>query len=86
MPDPEAGTSMKYSEERLVAELETIGVRYLSRQTATQVGRVRSPARFLTDLIRQPNSRVRTAFIAALLARPDLAPTVSVAVARLKPE
>jgi len=77
---------MKSREERLVAELETLGVRYLSRQEAVQVGQVRSPAHFLAELIRQPNSRVRTAFIAVLLAQPALAKSVPAAMTRLKPE
>ena len=77
---------MDSQEERLVAELETFGVRYLSRQAAVHVGRVRSPARFLSDLIRQPSSRVRTAFIAVLLAQPDIAQAVPAAPTRLKPE
>ena len=77
---------MNSREERLVAELETLGVRYLSRQEVVHVGQVRSPARFLAELIRQPNSRVRTAFIAVLLAQPALAKAVPAAMTRLKPE
>jgi hypothetical protein len=77
---------MNVREERLVAELDTLGVRYLSRQASLQVKQVRSPARFLADLIQQPSSRVRTAFIAVLLAKPDLARAVPTALARLKPK
>ena len=77
---------MNVREERLVAVLANLGVRYLSRQAAVQVGQVRSPARFLADLIQQPSSRVRTAFIAVLLAQPDLAKAVPAALVRLKPE
>jgi len=77
---------MDVHEERLVAELETMGVRYLSRQADVPVGQIRSSARFLADLIRQPSSRVRTAFIAVLLAQPDLAQAVPAALTRLKPE
>jgi len=77
---------MDVREERLVAELETFGVCYLSRQAVVQVGQVRSPARFLADLIQQPSSRVRTAFIAVLLAQPALAQAVPAALTRLKPQ
>lgn len=71
-------------EEHLVAELGTVGVRYLSRRTELPDEPVRLPARFLADLIRQPSSRVRMAFIAALLAQPDLAADVPAALHRLK--
>ena len=57
-------------EERLVAELERLGIRYLSRQTAIQAKRVRSPQRLIAALIQQPSSRVRTAVIATFLANP----------------
>jgi hypothetical protein len=57
-------------EERLVAELERLGIRYLSRQTTIQAKRVRSPQRLLAALIQQPSSRVRTAVIATFLANP----------------
>jgi len=80
------GVPMNNPEERLVAELETIGVRYLSRQSTTQVKRVGSPARFLAELIQQPSSRVRTALIAALLAQPDLSRSIPAALKRLDPD
>lgn len=77
---------MNIREERLVAELETLGVRYLSRQTTLTVDSRPSPSPFLADLIRQANSRVRLAFIAAILSQPDLAVAVPTAIKRLKPE
>jgi hypothetical protein len=77
---------MLVSQERLVAELETLNVRYLSRQTTVQAKKSRPPERLLADLIRQPNSRVRTAFIAVLLAQPELAQAVPAAMARLRPD
>ncbi len=61
------------SEEKLVAELELLGIRYLSRQTSYSANRVRPVYRLLADLIRQPSSRVRTALIAVLLAHPEFA-------------
>ena len=60
-------------EERLVAELELVGIRYLSRQTTIQAKRVRSPQRLLAAVIQQPSSRVRTAVIAIFLANPKFA-------------
>ncbi len=60
-------------EERLVAELERLGIRYLSRQTIIQAKRVRSPQRLIAALIQQPSSRVRTAAIAIFLANPIFA-------------
>lgn len=76
---------MNIREERLVAELATMGVSYLSRHTALPDKPVRAPERFLADLIYQPSSRVRMAFIAVMLARPELAQAVPVAMRRLKP-
>jgi hypothetical protein len=77
---------MNIHEERLVAELENLGVRYLSRQSGPVEPLFDSPARFLADLIRQPSSRVRTALIAVLLAQPALAKTVPSALKLLNPE
>lgn len=70
-------------EERLVAELELLGVRYLSRQSAYQAVSVRPPAELLADLIRQPSARVRLAAIAVLLARPNVAEAARAAIAGL---
>lgn len=64
---------MNIQEERLVAELENLGVRYLSRQADSVEPTSVSPVNFLAELIRQPSSRVRTAFMAVLLAQPGLA-------------
>ena len=77
---------MNIREERLVAILGDLGVRYLSHEASIQVRPVRSSARFLADLIQQPSSRVRTALIAVLLAHPALAQSVPAALTRLKPE
>jgi len=60
-----------HAEERLVAELEQLGIRYLSRQSDYQAKHVRAPQRLLADLVRQPSSRVRAALIAVLLAHPE---------------
>lgn len=70
-------------EEALVAELELLGIRYLSRQTPYQAVRVRPPALMIADLVRQPNARVREALIALFLAHPQYAGAVVAALARL---
>lgn len=72
-------------EEKLVAELELAGVRYLSRQTAYQATGIRSPTSLLADLVRQPSARVRLAAIAVLLSRPEYAESILAALARLSP-
>jgi len=72
-------------EERLVAELELLGIRYLSRQTAERAASVRPPEVLLADLVRQPSARVRSAVIAVLLAHPELAEAIPAALERLSP-
>jgi predicted nucleotidyltransferase len=71
------------TEERLVAELELLGIRYLSRRSSYQADRVRRPETLLADLVRQPSARVRAAVIAVLLAHPEYADAVPVALRRL---
>jgi hypothetical protein len=44
-------------EEHLVADLELLGIRYLSRQTDEQAERVRPAHLLLADLVRQPSGR-----------------------------
>jgi hypothetical protein len=61
------------AEEQLVAELARLGVRYLSRQSADAAQSVYAPYELLARLVCQPSSRVRSALIALLLARPDYA-------------
>jgi len=41
-------------EEQLVAELEHLGISYLSRQTDYQVQRTRPPQNMLADLVHNP--------------------------------
>lgn len=72
-------------EEQLVAELERLGIRYLSRQTDFRATQVRLPADLLASLIRQPSARVREAVIAVLLAYPEYAVAVPEALCRLTP-
>lgn len=70
-------------EEHLVAELELLNVRYLSRTTPERADGVRSPDVLLADLVRQPSARVRAAVIAVLLAHPEYAGAVPAALERL---
>lgn len=72
-------------EERIVAELELLGIRYLSRRTPTRAERVRPPDVLLADLVRQPSARVRAAVIAVLLARPEYAEIIPDTLERLRP-
>lgn len=72
-------------EERLVAELELLGIRYLSRCTSDRAECVRSPDVLLADLVRQPSARVRAAVIAVLLAHPEYVEAVPAALERLRP-
>jgi len=74
------------SEELIIAELEQLGVRYLSRQTQLQAVGLRPAHQLLADLLRQPTSRVRTAVIALLLAQPSFARAVTAALAELTAE
>lgn len=60
-------------EERLVAELELLGIHYLSRQTNYHAEFTRPPADLLASLVQQPSARVRGALIAVLLAHPEFA-------------
>ncbi len=71
------------TEEQLVAELARLGVRYLSRQSAEAAECVYAPKELLAKLVCQPSSRVRSALIALLLARPDYARHVRLALKRL---
>lgn len=74
---------MNREEERIVAELELLGIRYLSRHTPDRAERVRPPDVLLADLVRQPSARVRAALIAVLLAHPEYAEAVPAALERL---
>jgi hypothetical protein len=72
-------------EERLVAELAQLGVAYLSRQTEDLVS-LRMPQIVLAELVRQPTSRVRFALISLLLAKPEYAAYIPIALKRLTPK
>jgi hypothetical protein len=72
-------------EEKLVAELELLDIRYLSRQTTYLPTSVRPPEKLLADLAQQPSARVRAAVIAVLLAHPEFAANISAALQNLTP-
>jgi hypothetical protein len=86
LPDKHAVDIQYDQEERIVAELELLGVHYLSRRTPDRAKRVRPPAVLLADLVRQPSARVRISVIAVLLAHPDYAQSVPDALERLHPD
>jgi hypothetical protein len=73
------------TEECIVAELELLGIRYLSRRTSDRAEHVRPPDVLLADLVRQPSARVRAAVIAVLLAHPEYAAGVPAALEQLRP-
>ncbi len=81
----DADSRTRGTEDQLVAELELLGIRYLSRRTHNQVQRVREPDTLLADLVRQPSARVRNAVIAVLLSHPDYAEAVPAALEELLP-
>ncbi len=72
-------------EETLVAELEQLGVRYITRQALCGATELRPPDLLLADLMRQPSARVRAAVITVLLAHPEFASAVPAALHRLSP-
>ena len=71
-------------EEKLVAELDLLGIRYLSRQSPYQARQIRRPEVLLADLVRQPSARVRAAVISVLLAHPEFAQAIPHALERLR--
>ena len=78
-----SGPEIPTEEEKLVAELDLLGIRYLSRQTPYRPDRIRSPEALLADLVRQPSARVRAVVIAVLLSHPQYAAAVPAALMRL---
>jgi len=79
MPDNDRLTT----EDSIVAELEQLDIRYLSRQSSDAGVQARPPATLLADLMRQPSARVREAVIAVLLAHPAYAQAVPAALTQL---
>lgn len=79
-----AETSIE-QEERLVEELEGLGISYLSRAAAVDVSATapRSPQLLISEVLQQRNARVRSVIIALLLAQPRLWPEVQAVHGRL---
>jgi len=78
--------SANEAEDLLTAELDQLGVSYLSFQPVHLAVAVRPPHHLLADLMKQPSSRVRTAVIAVLLTHPEYADAIRGAIAELPPE
>jgi hypothetical protein len=76
-------TDLLAAEDQIVAELERLGIRYLSRENGEPLSELRPPATLLADLMRQPSARVREAVIAVLLLHPTYARVVPVALTQL---
>lgn len=88
MWDPASETELsreERKEEQIVAELELLGIRYLSRRTTEQAERVRATDILLADLVQQPSARVRASVIAVLLTHPEYAQAIPAALRRLRP-
>jgi hypothetical protein len=87
VPDRDKAQAMTSyaAEEQIVAELELLGIRYLSRQTSERATRVRPPEILLADMVRQPSARVRAAVIAMLLAHPEFAEAIPAAMHNISP-
>jgi hypothetical protein len=77
------GADLLAAEDRIVAELEQLGIRYLARENGDTYPEPRPPAIPLADLMRQPSARVREAVIAVLLLHPAYAQAVPAALAQL---
>jgi hypothetical protein len=71
-------------EDQIVAELALLGIHYLSQRIDVHVDVSRPVDRLLADLVRQPDSRVRTAVIALLLEHPEYSAFVPDAVMHLR--
>jgi hypothetical protein len=75
-----------HGEEALVAELEQLGVRYLSRRSPSQPWLFHLPDEILAALVRQPNSRIRNAIIAVFLVHPEYGQSVPAALHKCRGE
>lgn len=87
MPSPTGGridADLLAAEDRIVAELEHLSIRYLSRENGDALSEPRSPSTLLADLMRQPSARVREAVIAVLLLHPTYARAVPAALTQLE--
>jgi len=83
LTDTTPDTDSLATEDSIVAELEQLDIRYLSRRSSEAGLQGRPPATLLADLMRQPSARVREAVIAVLLAQPAYAQAIPAALAQL---
>ena len=58
-------------EEEIVAELQGLGIWYLSRLNNISRRKDYSSAQLIADIIKQPSARVRNAAISLFLAKPE---------------
>ena len=58
-------------EEEVVAQLERLGIRYLSRLSKSSAQKDYRPAKLIADIVKQPSARVRSALISLFLTKPD---------------
>lgn len=58
-------------EEQLVAELRSLGIRYITRKSEQSLKSTRPPQQLLADLVCQSNSRVRMTIIPLLIIHPE---------------
>jgi len=58
-------------EEEVVAQLERLGIRYLSRLAKSSIPKDHPPQKFIAEIVKQPSARVRNAVISLFLARPE---------------
>ena len=70
-------------EEEIVAELQSLGIRYLSRASNTSSSHNHTPAQLMAEIICQPSSRVRNALISLFLAKPEYAAFVQEALTQV---
>jgi len=73
-------TAADLRDERLIAELDALGVRFLWRLVPVEVAGEPDPATLLASLAASTEARVRLAIIPLLLHRPDFAAHVPEAV------
>ena len=73
-------------EEEIVAELQSLGIRYLSRVSNTSAHENHPPAQLIAEIICQPSSRVRNALIPLFLAKPEYAAHVQEALTKVNDE
>ena len=72
--------------DRLVAELERLGLRYLSREPLPEPVALLAPELLITGLVSSPEARLRSALVPLFLWRPDYAAAAQDAAGQLAPQ